>query len=60
MEKKKQDAPEARVTGELSIEKLASYCPRELNAINALSVYRRIAVDGTTVPGSALQKARPK
>jgi len=60
VEKKKQDAPEARVTGELSIEKLGSYCPRELNAINALSVYRRIAVDGTMVPGSALQKARPK
>jgi glyoxylase-like metal-dependent hydrolase (beta-lactamase superfamily II) len=60
MEKKKQNAPEARVTGELSIEKVASYCPRELSAVNALSVYRRIAVDGTTVPGSALQKARPK
>jgi len=60
VEKKKQDAPEARVTGELSIENVGSYCPRELNAINALSVYRRIAVDGTTVPGSALQKTRPK
>jgi glyoxylase-like metal-dependent hydrolase (beta-lactamase superfamily II) len=60
VEKKKQNAPEARVTGELSIEKVASYCPRELSAVNALSVYRRIAVDGTTVPGSALQKARPK
>lgn len=60
VEKKKQNAPEARVTGELSIEKVVAYCPRELGAINALSVYRRIAVDGTTVPGSALQKARPK
>lgn len=60
VEKKKQNAPEARVTGELSIEKVVSYCPREMSALNALSVYRRIAVDGTTVPGSALQKARPK
>jgi glyoxylase-like metal-dependent hydrolase (beta-lactamase superfamily II) len=60
VEKKKQNAPEARVTGELSIEKVAGYCPRELSAINALSVYRRIGPDGTTVPGSALQKARPK
>ena len=52
-EKKKQNAPEARVTGELASEKLGDYCPRELNAINALSVYRRILNDGTTVPGSA-------
>ncbi len=60
IEKKKQNAPEARVTGELSVEKVVSYCPRELSAVNALSVYRRIAVDGTTVPGSILQKAKPK
>lgn len=52
-EKKKQNAPEARVTGELSNEKLGEYCPRQLNALNALSVYRRIQNDGTTVPGSA-------
>ena len=52
-EKKKQNAPEARVTGELAGEKLSDYCPRELSAINALSVYRRILNDGTTVPGSA-------
>jgi glyoxylase-like metal-dependent hydrolase (beta-lactamase superfamily II) len=60
VEKKKQNAPEARVTGELAGEKIADYCPRELGAINALSVYRRIAMDGTTVPGSALRKAAPK
>lgn len=60
MEKKKQNAPEARVTGELTLEKLGDYCPKELSAINALSVYRRISADGTMVPGSALQKPRPK
>jgi glyoxylase-like metal-dependent hydrolase (beta-lactamase superfamily II) len=59
-EKKKQNAPEARVSGELAGEKLGDYCPRELSAINALSVYRRIATDGTTVPGSALPKAAAK
>ncbi len=52
--KKKQGTPEARVTGELAAEKLGDYCPKELAAINALSVYRRIAADGSTVPGSAL------
>ena len=56
IDEKKKNAPEARVTGELSIEKLADYCPRELSAINALSVYRRILPDGSTVPGSALKK----
>jgi glyoxylase-like metal-dependent hydrolase (beta-lactamase superfamily II) len=59
-EKKKQNAPEARVTGELSNEKMGDYCPRELNAINALSVYRRILNDGTTVPGSAAADPAPK
>ncbi len=60
VEKKKQNAPEARVSGELAAEKLGEYCPRELNALNALSVYRRIGTDGTTVPGSALPKPAPK
>ena len=50
---KKKDAPEARVSGELAAEKLGDYCPRELSAINALSVYRRMGTDGTTLPGSA-------
>ena len=59
-EKKKQNAPEARVTGELAGEKLSDYCPRELSAINALSVYRRIQNDGTTVPGSAAARPAPK
>ncbi len=56
IDEKKKDAPEARVTGELSIEKLGDYCPRELSAINALSVYRRMLADGSTVPGPALKK----
>jgi glyoxylase-like metal-dependent hydrolase (beta-lactamase superfamily II) len=56
VEKKKQNAPEARVSGELAAEKLADYCPSELNAINALSVYRRLLSDGTTRPGSAAAK----
>jgi len=57
VEKKKQNAPEARVTGELAAEKLAGYCPRELSALNALSVYRRLLNDGTTRPGSAAKPA---
>ncbi len=60
LEKKKQNAPEARVSGELSAEKLADYCPRELNAINALSVYRRLLSDGTTRPGTAAAKPAAK
>lgn len=60
VEKKKQNAPEAKVSGGLAGEKVAGYCPGELGAINALSVYRRIALDGTTVPGSVLQKAQAK
>ena len=59
-EKKKQNAPEARVSGELAAEKLNDYCPRELSALNALSVYRRILSDGTTVPGSASAGSTPK
>jgi glyoxylase-like metal-dependent hydrolase (beta-lactamase superfamily II) len=57
VEKRKQNAPEARVTGELFAEKLADYCPRELSALNALSVYRRLLSDGTTRPGSAAPPA---
>jgi glyoxylase-like metal-dependent hydrolase (beta-lactamase superfamily II) len=57
VEKKRQNAPEARVAGELAAEKLADYCPRELSAINALSVYRRLLNDGTTRPGSAATPA---
>jgi glyoxylase-like metal-dependent hydrolase (beta-lactamase superfamily II) len=60
IEKKKQNAPEARVSGELAAEKLADYCPRELGALNALSVYRRLMSDGTTRPGSAAAKPAPK
>lgn len=52
VEKKKQNAPEARVSGELAAERLGEYCPRELSAVNALSVYRRLNLDGSTVPGS--------
>jgi glyoxylase-like metal-dependent hydrolase (beta-lactamase superfamily II) len=57
VDKKKQNAPEARVSGELSAQKIGDYCPKDLSAINALSVYRRMAADGTTRPGSA---ASPK
>ena len=60
VEKKKQNAPEARVSGELAAEKLADYCPHELNALNALSVYRRLLSDGTTRPGSVAAKPAAK
>ena len=59
IDKKKQNAPEARVSGDLAAENLGDYCPRELSAINALSVYRRLNLDGTTAPGS-LRKPAPK
>jgi glyoxylase-like metal-dependent hydrolase (beta-lactamase superfamily II) len=60
IDKKKQNAPEARVSGELAGEKIGDYCPRELSAVNALTVYRRMGVDGSTVPGSALPPKSPK
>jgi glyoxylase-like metal-dependent hydrolase (beta-lactamase superfamily II) len=60
IEKKKENAPEARVSGELVAEKLADYCPREQNALNALSVYRRLQSDGTMRPGSAAAKPSAK
>jgi glyoxylase-like metal-dependent hydrolase (beta-lactamase superfamily II) len=60
VEKKKENAPEARISGELVAEKLGDYCPRELNALNALSVYRRLLSDGTTRSGSAVAKPAAK
>lgn len=60
VDRRKQNAPEARVAGDLAAQQLADYCPREMSSINALSVYRRLVADGSTVPGSALQKAAPK
>ncbi len=60
VEKKKQNAPEARISGELVAEKLGDYCPRELNALNALSVYRRLLPDGTTRPGNPAAKPAAK
>src|SRR5271169_750180 len=56
VEQKKQNAPEARVSGELVAQQVGDYCPREVNAINALSVYRRLLIDGTTRPGGAASK----
>jgi glyoxylase-like metal-dependent hydrolase (beta-lactamase superfamily II) len=60
VEKKRENAPEAKVSGGLAGEKVGGYCPRELSAINALSVYRRMTPDGSIVPGSVLQKVAPK
>ena len=60
VEKKKENAPEARVSGELVAEKLGDYCPRELNALNALSVYRRLLPDGKTRPGNPAAKPAAK
>ena len=60
VEKKKQNAPEARVSGELVAQKVGGYCPRERSAINALSIYRRLLSDGTTRPGGAAAKSATK
>jgi len=57
---RKQKAAEARVAGELAAQKIGGYCPRELSSLNALSVYRRLSSDGTTVPGASLKTAPPK
>ena len=48
MKAKKGNYPDSRVSGELSLQKLGDYCPSQLDAINALSVYHRISADGTT------------
>jgi glyoxylase-like metal-dependent hydrolase (beta-lactamase superfamily II) len=58
-EKKKQNAPEARVSGELAAQKLGDKCPRELAALNALSIYRRMAPDGTVQSAAAPAPAAP-
>jgi glyoxylase-like metal-dependent hydrolase (beta-lactamase superfamily II) len=49
---KKKGAPEAQVSSRLILDKIEDYCPRELDAINALSIYRRIDTDGTVQPGA--------
>lgn len=38
---------ESRVSSSLTLEKFAVDCPRDLNAANALSLYRRLQSDGT-------------
>lgn len=58
-QKKKENAPEARVTGELTTMKFGEYCPRELAALNALSIYRRMAPDGTIKAAAAPAPAAP-
>jgi glyoxylase-like metal-dependent hydrolase (beta-lactamase superfamily II) len=62
-QKKKENAPEARVSGELRASGLGDYCPRELAALNALTLYRRMAPDGTfksTLPPAAAAPAPKK
>jgi len=44
---KKINAAEARVSGELAIQKIGEYCPKELDVTNALYLYRRMNDDGT-------------
>ena len=44
---KKGNYPDSRVSGELAMQKLGDYCPSQLDAMNALSVYHRISADGT-------------
>jgi glyoxylase-like metal-dependent hydrolase (beta-lactamase superfamily II) len=53
---KAENAPEARVSGELFARKLGDYCPSRLDSINGLELYRRMKPDGTF---AAPNPARP-
>ncbi len=52
-EMKAAGAAEARVSGELFAKKVGDYCPLELDAINALGLYRRMTADGKFPPEKA-------
>lgn len=56
---KKEKAPEARVSSELRLAKTGEYCPVELDAVNALALFRRITPEGTFAPPKP-QPAPPK
>jgi glyoxylase-like metal-dependent hydrolase (beta-lactamase superfamily II) len=43
---KKQNWPEARVSSQLALNKVGEYCPPDLDAVNALALYKRIGADG--------------
>ncbi len=59
---KAKNFPEARVSAELSLGKIGEYCPAQLDAINAIAIYRRIGADGKIVPaaGAAKDPKTPK
>jgi hypothetical protein len=52
-EQKIKNAPEARVAAELSIQKIAEYCPLANDNANVLALYRRMRPDGTFAPATA-------
>ena len=49
-EQKAKNTPEARVAAELSIQKIAEYCPVANDNANVLALYRRMQPDGTFAP----------
>ena len=51
-EQKVKNAPEARVAAELSIQKIAEYCPVANDNANVLALYRRMQPDGTFAPAA--------
>lgn len=59
---RQQNYPEAKVSGELTLHKNLTYCPSELDAINAISIYKRMGPDGTVggvTSGEAAAKKAP-
>ncbi len=58
-ELKKRDSPEAGVTSRLLLSPVGNYCSRELDTINALSIYRRISPDGNVRPSAPAAPPSP-
>lgn len=57
---RQQNFPEAKVSGELTLHKSLTYCPSELDTINALSIYKRMGADGKVGGvGSGSATAKP-
>jgi glyoxylase-like metal-dependent hydrolase (beta-lactamase superfamily II) len=53
---RKRDAPETQVASELrTLSGTGSYCPNQLDSVNALALYRRMNKEGDLVPASTLK-----
>ncbi len=52
--------PEARISSELHLMKTGSYCPRQRDAFNALSLYRRMTPEGKFTRPATPSSAQPE